>query len=85
MGVSLKNKYRNEYIGFIHQFFHLIPELTVLENVALPKMIIWKSKKESYIDFKHLNLKKNDSIEFFKKINKIKGISKNLKNLIIEK
>ena len=28
-----KNKFRNEFIGFVHQFFHLIPELNVLENV----------------------------------------------------
>ena len=30
---------RNKNIGFIHQFFHLIPELTVLENVILPGLI----------------------------------------------
>ena len=27
---------RNKKIGFIHQFFNLIPELSVLENVILP-------------------------------------------------
>ncbi len=30
---------RNKKIGFIHQFFHLIPELSVLENVILPGLI----------------------------------------------
>jgi len=30
---------RNKKIGFIHQFFHLIPELSVLENVLLPGLI----------------------------------------------
>jgi lipoprotein-releasing system ATP-binding protein len=34
-----KNKIRNESVGFVHQFFHLIPELTVIENVALPNLI----------------------------------------------
>jgi len=42
-----KNRFRNEFIGFVHQFFYLIPELTVLENVALPKMIKGNSKLES--------------------------------------
>ncbi len=33
------NKIRGLSIGFIHQFFHLIPELTVIENVMLPLLI----------------------------------------------
>ena len=36
---------RNKKIGFIHQFFNLIPELSVLENVILPGLI--KNNKES--------------------------------------
>ena len=30
---------RNKKIGFVHQFFHLIPELNVLENVTLPALV----------------------------------------------
>jgi len=33
------NSIRGLSIGFIHQFFHLIPELTVIENVMLPRLI----------------------------------------------
>ena len=33
------SRIRNQKIGFIHQFFHLIPELSVLENVILPGLI----------------------------------------------
>jgi len=32
--------YRREYIGFVFQSFHLIPYLTILENVMLPLAII---------------------------------------------
>ena len=41
-------KLKDSKIGFVHQFFHLIPELTVLENIALPRMIKTNLRKESF-------------------------------------
>ena len=33
---------RNEAVGFVFQSYHLLPELTVLENVMLPGLIGWR-------------------------------------------
>ncbi len=39
--------FRNEHIGFIFQFHHLLPEFTALENICIPAYIANKSKKEA--------------------------------------
>lgn len=33
------NEFRNKKIGFVFQFYHLLDELTLLENVLLPSMV----------------------------------------------
>jgi ABC-type lipoprotein export system ATPase subunit len=38
---------RNQKIGFIFQFFHLLPEFTTLENVGLPLMIRGMDRREA--------------------------------------
>lgn len=39
MGARGRDNYRNHDVGFVFQFYHLLPELTVLENVLLPSMV----------------------------------------------
>lgn len=40
------SKIRNERIGFVFQFYHLLSEFTVLENVLMPALIAQSSQKE---------------------------------------
>lgn len=39
--------FRNENIGFVFQFHHLLPEFTALENICIPAFIAKKSKKQA--------------------------------------
>jgi lipoprotein-releasing system ATP-binding protein len=39
------SRFRNQFIGFIFQFHHLLPEFTTLENVMIPGIIAGKSRK----------------------------------------
>ena len=39
-------KYRNQKMGFVFQFHHLLPEFTALENVSIPGWIAKMPKKQ---------------------------------------
>ena len=62
---SLKGKdlanFRNEHIGFVFQFHHLLPEFSAIENICVPGWIAGKKSKEltkrAYELLELLNLK----------------------------
>lgn len=40
--------FRNQHIGFVFQFHHLLPEFTALENICIPAFIAGNSKKTAF-------------------------------------
>ena len=62
--INLKDKYlakfRNQHIGFVFQFHHLLPEFTALENVCIPAFVgktprhIAESRAREILEFLNL-------------------------------
>lgn len=61
---------RNRDIGFVFQFHYLLPEFTVLENVALPAM---KLKKYTPLQIRERAIEKLDMLGLKDQINKKGG------------
>jgi putative ABC transport system ATP-binding protein len=49
LGSEKRTDFRREFIGFVFQSFHLVPYLTVVENVMLPLTTIKASKKKKRV------------------------------------
>jgi len=47
MSSSTVNRIRNEEIGFVFQFYHLLAEFSALENVMMPALCKGASRKEA--------------------------------------
>ncbi|KAA8731817.1 lipoprotein-releasing ABC transporter ATP-binding protein LolD [Acinetobacter qingfengensis] len=54
---TTRGNLRNQHLGFVYQFHHLLPEFTALENVAMPLMLRADSQ------FKQVKLKAEKLLE----------------------
>ncbi len=51
-----RSTFRNQKIGFVFQFYHLLPELTALENIMLPAMVRGEQKGATSLENRALDI-----------------------------
>ena len=54
LSAKAQGEFRNQNIGFVYQFHHLLPEFTALENVAMPLIIRGDKRDDAYLQAEKL-------------------------------
>lgn len=57
LGDSALSKFRNAHIGFVFQAHRLLPEFTILENVAIPALIAGVARRQAMDKARELLIK----------------------------
>tara|TARA_X000000368_G_scaffold18276_1_gene14449 strand:- start:128 stop:787 length:660 start_codon:yes stop_codon:yes gene_type:complete len=48
LDINQRSVLRNKEIGFVYQFHHLLPDLSTIENIALPALMSGTDKEEAF-------------------------------------
>lgn len=68
-----KSQLRNQYLGFIYQFHHILPEFNALENVAMPLLIGGMKPKEATLQAKIMLTEVGLSHRIFHRLGELSG------------
>ena len=68
-----RDHFRRNFIGFVYQNHYLLPELSALENVILPQLILGKSKQDAKLRASELLSEMGLSNRFNHTLHKLSG------------